>query len=267
MSIEHMQFDDILTLAATQDEISIPELWAQGRTVYGGLSAGLLCDAVARDLDPGRRLRYLKIGFLRPLETEKPFSIKFEEVSAGRTVAVRTAEIIQDGVARVSAQANFVSGLDSDITVETFEPPELRPHNAEGALKMGGPGFPAFTRFVDFHTTTPGLPFQGSGQPELGGWMRFATAPESLTESHLVCLIDAWPPVPVSYYEKPVPLSSINWGIHFAEPVAGVSGEEFLGYLARVNFFSGGYGSSAADIWSADGRLLAKSFQTFLIYG
>jgi hypothetical protein len=41
----------------------------------------------------------------------------------------------------------------------------------------------------------------------------------------------------------------------------------FLGSLARVNFFSSGYGSSAADIWAPDGRLLAKSYRTFVIYG
>ena len=46
-----------------------------------------------------------------------------------------------------------------------------------------------------------------------------------------------------------------------------IRGDDFLGYLARVNFFRDGYGSTAADIWAPDGRLLAKSYQTFVIYG
>ena len=50
------------------------------------------------------------------------------------------------------------------------------------------------------------------------------------------------------------------------EPLDGIRGDEFLGYLARVNFFRDGYGSSTADIWAQDGRLLAKSYQTFVIY-
>ena len=262
-----MLFDEIRAVASARDEVVVPDSWAQGRTVYGGLSAGLLCDAVSQGVEPERRLRYLKVGFLRPLEAEKPFRIEMEEVSAGRTVVVRSAQIIQDGAARVTAQANFVTRLDSQIEIDTFRAPTLEPWDAEGAMSLRGPGFPAFTRFIDFRATTEGLPFQGGEVPELGGWMRFDTAPDTITKSHLVCLIDAWPPAPVSYYDRMVPLSTINWGIHFAEPPDDIRGDDFLGYLARVNFFSDGYGSTAADIWAPDGRLLAKSYQTFVIYG
>ncbi len=262
-----MQFDEIMAIAAEQHELVIPAEWAQGRTVYGGLSAGLLCEAVSKDVDPDRRLRYLELGFRRPLETEKPFRVEMEQVSAGRTVVVRHAQIVQDDVTRVTAQANFVAKMESSVEIETFRPPTLKPPNAEGTMKMGGPGFPAFTRFLDFHTTTDGLPFHGNEVPKLGGWMRFRTGPDAITKSHLVCLIDAFPPAPVTHYREMVPLSTINWGIHFAEPLDGLRGDDFLGYLARVNFFRDGYGSTTADIWAPDGRLLAKSYQTFVIYG
>lgn len=262
-----MQIDEILAAAATEREVAVPSSWAQGRTAYGGLSAALLCDAMSRGVDTNRRLRYLKVGFLKPLETDKPFRIETEEMSVGRTVIVKSAQLIQDGTARVSAQANFVTRLESQVEIETFEPPPLKPWDAEGALRMRGPALPAFTQFIDFHATTEGLPFQGQAVPELGGWMRFETAPETFTKSHLVCLIDAWPPAPVTYYDRIVPLSTITWGIHFGEPLDGIRGDDFLGYLARVNFFNDGYGSTAADIWAPDGRLLAKSYQTFVMYG
>lgn len=262
-----MLFDEIRAIAAEHHEVVVPTSWAQGRTVYGGLSAGLLCDALSQGVDPARRLRYLKVGFLRPLETEEPLRIEMEEVSAGRTVVVRSAQITQDGAVRVTAQANFVTRMESSIEIDTFRPPTLPPWNAEAAMRMRGPGLPAFTQHIDFHATTRGLPFRGREVPELGGWMRFETAPGAIKKAHLVCLIDAWPPAAVPYYDRVVPMSSINWGIHFAEPLDGVLGGDFLGYLARVNFFKDGYGSSSADIWAPDGRLLAKSYQTFVIYG
>lgn len=262
-----MQFDEIRALAATNDEIVVADSWAQGRTVYGGLSAGLLCDAVSRGIEPDRRLRYLKVGFLRPLATDMPFRIEVEDVSAGRTVIVRSARIVQDGTDRVTAHANFITGLQSDVEVRTFRAPPLKPRGAEGTLRMRGPGFPAFTQYFDFHATTDGLPFHGNEAPELGGWMRFDAPPETMTPSHLVCLIDAWPPAPVTHYTKVVPLSSITWGIHFAEPLDGVGGQDFLGYLARTGFFKDGYGSTSADIWAPDGQLLARSYQSFVIYG
>ena len=262
-----MLFDEIRAIAAAQHEVFVPASWAQGRTVYGGLSGGLLCDAVSQGVDPVRRLRYLKVGFLKPLAAETPFRIEMEEVTAGRTVVVRSAQIIQDGAVRVAAQANFVTKLESGIEIDTFQSPSLKAWDAEGVMRMRGPALPAFTQHIDFHATTEGLPFQGSEVPELGGWMRFESAPESITKAHLVCLIDAWPPAPVPYFERVVPMSTINWGIHFAEPLDGIRGDDFLGYLARVNFFRDGYGSSTADIWAPEGRLLAKSYQTFVIYG
>lgn len=259
-------FDEIKAKAAAHGEVAVPASWAQGRTVFGGLSAALLCDAVMQGVAASHRLRYVKVGFLRPLEAEKPFRIEKEEISAGRTVIARSARIVQDGAVRVAMQANFITQLESQVEIQTFRPPKLKPWNAEGAMRMRGPGFPAFTRHIDFHATTAGLPFKGHQVPELGGWMRFETAPETITEPHLVCLIDAWPPAPVPYFDRFVPLSSVSWGIHFAAPIEGVPSDVFLGYLARVNFFSDGYGSSSADIWAPDGRLLAKSYQTFVIY-
>ncbi|MEM7282699.1 MAG: thioesterase family protein [Pseudomonadota bacterium] len=262
-----MQFDEIRVSAAQGSDFVIPESWCQGRTVYGGLSAALLCDAVSKGIGQDRRLRYLNISFLKPLEANKPFRLNMEEVSAGRTVTVRSGQIVQDGVTRVAAQANFVAKLDSQFEVETFTPPSLKSWDAEGVKGIRGSNVPAYTQFIDFRFATEGLPFQGTGVTELGGWMRFNEAPETMSECHLVCLIDAWPPVPVSYYERVVPLSTINWEIVFVESVDGVDGNQFLGYMARLNFFRDGYGSSTADIWTPDGRCLAKSQQTFVIYG
>ena len=262
-----MTFDEIRAIASSGNDVVVPASWGQGRTVYGGLSAGLLCDAVSKGIGPDRRLRYLKISFLKPLEADSAFSLQMEEVSEGRTLTVRSGQIVQGGVVRVAAKANFVARLESQVEVETFEPPTMRPWDADGVARVRGPGVPAFTQFVDFRAAAGGLPFQGKGVPELGGWMRFEQAPDSISKSHLVCLIDAWPPVPASYYNRAVPLSTINWVVHFAEPLDGIRGEDFLGYLARLNFFKDGYGSSSADIWAPDGRLLAKSYQTFVIYG
>lgn len=262
-----MLFDEIRAEATTHGEVAVPGSWGQGRTVYGGLSAGLLCDAVSQGVDPAFRLRYLEVGFPRPLEADKPFRIEAEDESSGRTVVGRRANIIQDGTVRVAARANFITRLDSRVRIDTFRPPELKHPDAEGVVRLHGRGLPAFTRFIDFRITTEGLPFQGHEVPELGGWMRFVTAPETLTDSHLVCLIDAWPPAAAPHYDRVATLSSVSWAIHFAESLDGIRGEDFLGYLARVDFFRDGYGASSADIWAPDGRLLARSYQTFVIYG
>ncbi|AKS42703.1 acyl-CoA thioesterase [Wenzhouxiangella marina] len=262
-----MSFDEFRVQAAAGQAISVPTSWTQGRTVFGGLSAGLLAEALGQGTDEDRRLRYLEIGFLRPLAPDTPFRIELEAVSAGRTVAVRSARIVQEEQVRVTALANFVRPLEGTVEIETFKAPDFPSWDDPRAVRIHGPGTPAFTRHIDFRGVTAGRPFSGQGLPELGGWMRFDSPPQAISPAHLVCLIDSWPPVPISYYDRPVPMSSINWQIHFGEPLDGVRGDAFLGYLAHCNFFRDGYGSSSAEVWAADGCLLAKSFQTFVVFG
>lgn len=261
-----IEFEALLARAAAGRETMVPASWTQGRTVFGGLSAALLADRLAEPIEDGRRLRYLEIGFVRPLAPEEPFRIDTDDVSSGRTVAVRDGRIVQRDEIRVTARANFVQPPDGGVDIRTFEPPSLPGWDDESVVRIRGPGAPTFTRHFDLRTATAGRPFSGMGVPELGGWMRFDEPPASFGPAHLVCLIDAWPPVPISYYDRPVTLSSISWQLHFAEPVGGIAGTDILGYRAHANFFRGGYGSSSAEVWAPDGRLLAKSFQTFVVF-
>lgn len=262
-----MLFDELRSVGASGEAVVVPPDWCQGRTVYGGLSAALLADAVSAGIDADRRLRYLNVSFLKPLEADKPFTLAVQPVSAGRTLTVNTGRIVQDGIDRVAVQANFVAKLDGRTDASNFKRPELAHWDADGVIRVRGPFAPVFTQYFDFRVATGGLPFQGHGSPELGGWMRFERAAGALSASHVVGLTDVWPPVAASYLTQPAPLSTINWVIHFGELDDDIDADAFVGYLARLNFFKNGYGSSSADVWTPDGRLLAKSFQTFVIYG
>lgn len=262
-----MQFDALREGLVAGAELTVPASWGQGRTVYGGISAALACDVLAKGVDPAFPLRYLSINFLKPLAPDAPFRIDVADVSAGRTVITRSASVVQDDVTRVTVKANFVTALDSNIAVTPFAAPTLRHWDADGVIRVPAPPAPICTQNFDFRFATDTLPFMGSDATEIGGWMRFEEPPREFTPAHLVCLTDVWPPVPATAFKTPVPISTINWVIHFAEPLTGIGGDDFLGYLARTNFFSDGYGSSSADVWATDGRLLARSFQTFVIYG
>ena len=118
-------------------------------------------------------------------------------------------------------------------------------------------------------STTKGLPFHLAVEfPELGGWMRFDVAPDTVTKSHLVCLIRCVAAGAYVVLRSGGPAVDRSIGA-FTSPnlstafVATISWDTWL----ASTFFRDGYGSSAADIWAPDGRLLAKSYQTFVIYG
>ncbi|WP_028469007.1 thioesterase family protein [Neptunomonas japonica] len=260
-----MHIDELLSSIRADQETLIPDSWAQGRTTFGGLTAAILCESTKRDTDPARYLRNFEIGFVRPLEALKPFEVQVETLANGKTVTIKSARIIQDGKVRATARADYVLPLDSNIIIDAFSSPKLLDKKMSAPLK--GDHFPSFFQHFDNYVATEGIPFSGQAVPELGGWMKFKETPEKLTDSHLICVIDSWPPAASPYYDGFKPLSTLSWSIHFANPTYEVSPAEHLGYLAKVNFGENGLSSSQAEVWGPEGQLLARSFQTNIIYG
>lgn len=260
-----MHIDEVLHSIDSGANALITPGWAQGRTTFGGLTGAILCRATAIDTDPARRLRNLEVGFVRPLEAMKPYQIEVETLANGKTVTIKSARIIQEGKVRATARADYVLPLESSVKIDTFVAPRLKQPDA--SAKIAGEHLPNFFGFFDGRVATAGVPFSGQEVPELGGWMRFKDAPETISDAHLVCMIDSWPPTASPYYEGFKPLSTISWSIHFANTPEGLNPEDFLGYHSKVNFGEQGISSSNAEIWGADSRLLAKSVQTNIIYG
>lgn len=257
--------ETILESLRERRETCIPESWSQGRTAYGGITGAILCDVSARDVDPVRRLRSIDISFVRPLEILKPFQIDVETLADGKTVTMKEVRIIQENKLRAMAKADFIAPLKSAVEISTFSAPQIKPK--EESLSLGVKARAPFTQHFDNYLSTDAPPFSGRMVAELGGWIRLKEEVSQFTHSHLICLIDSWPPTAATHYNSPKPLSTINWGIHFAEPVHNISPERHLGYLSKVNFGEHGFSSSDAQIWGPDGQLLARSYQTNIIYG
>lgn len=260
-----MQIDEVLNSIHTGENALIPESWAQGRTTFGGLTGAILCKATQIDADPARRLRNFEVGFVRPLEAMKPYEIEVETLANGKTVTIKSARIVQEGKVRATARADYVLPIESSVHIDTFVAPKLKQREASIALQ--GDHLPNFFSYFDGHVATAGIPFSGQKVPELGGWVRFKEAPEKITDAHLMCMIDAWPPTASPHYKGFKPLSTVSWSVHFAHSAETLSPEDYLGYHAKVNFGESCISSSNAEIWGPDGKLLAKSVQTNIIYG
>ena len=260
-----MSLDELLSSVRQEQETLIPQTWAQGRTTFGGLTAAILCEATVKGTDPARKLRNFEIGFVRPLEALKPFDIQVETLADGKTVTIKSARIIQEGKVRATARADYVLPLRSDILIETFTPPLLK--EKENSTPLQGDHLPTFFQHFDNHVATKGIPFSGHEVPEVGGWMGFKESPQKITNSHLICMIDSWPPSASPYYEGFKPLSTLSWSIHFPNATHEILPADHLGYLSKVNFGENGLSSSQAEIWGHGGQLLARSFQTNIIYG
>lgn len=260
-----MHIDEILDAIQLGHRPLLPESWAQGRTLFGGLSAAVCLQATRHAVDPARRLRNFEVGFARPFEALKPYEIHTETLGNGRTVTIEVARLVQDGKVRVTSRADYVAPLPTAVAIDPFSPPDFAP--LPECQPLQGEQLPVFFQHFGNRVATAAMPFSATEVPELGGWMQFAQSPAALTDAHLVALIDSWPPTTAPYYDGFKPLSTISWTIHFAHDVSRLSPAAPIGYHSRANFSEHGISSSRANIWGEDGLLLASSAQTNIIYG
>ncbi len=72
------------------DGLVIPKTWGQGRTAFGGISAGMLYTAVKQQVTDNRVLRSFTTNFVGPLSLESPFSIEVTLLRTGKNVSQYT---------------------------------------------------------------------------------------------------------------------------------------------------------------------------------
>jgi acyl-CoA thioesterase len=81
------------------------------------------------------------------------------------------------------------------------------------------------------------LPFTGNTSREMGGWVRLRgdVKEEAVTESHILALVDAWPPALMPFLKKPAMGSTLTWTIEFVQPLLELSTLDWCKYLAKPN--------------------------------
>ena len=260
-----MHIDHILQEISAGTNVVVPENWAQGRTIFGGLTAAMMLQAARVEVEPERVLRAMDVNFTRPFNAGIPYQIEVETLGEGKTVCVKNVRIIQEGKIRANLRADFCRPLASEVRIDTFSAPNIRP--PEESLPMTGDRLPTFFCHIDACLASNALPFAASEDAQMHGWMRYKEPPEKSSIPLLVGLIDSWPPTAATHYSRPVPMSTISWHLHFTLDADMFDVNDYLGYHSVAEFNEGGISSSSAYIWRPDGRLLAKSVQTNIIYG
>jgi acyl-CoA thioesterase len=89
---------------------------------------------------------------------------------------------------------------------------------------------------------------------------------EAVTESHILALVDAWPPSLWPHLKKTAMGSTLTWTIEFVQPMLESSTLDWCKYRVETEHGADGYGHAAAKLWSADGQLIAISRQTVTIF-
>ena len=262
-----MSVDQYLDLARSADQLTISPDWGQGRTTFGGLSAALAL-AHLQDDAGDKTLRSVNVSFCGALKTDEPASLTRKVLRSGKSVSHLQSEVWQEGALCTQVNACYGSERPSDIEVAH---PRLITGEAGGGQRM--PFIkgvtPEFTQHIGFSYVEGGLPFSSSKANHLKGWMRFNEGSGTMTDAHLLALIDAWPPTLLQKLKGFAPCASVTWSVEMVTPLsqtAPLQSTDWLWYEAEIRQAHHGYGHTEARIASADGTLLALSRQLVVVY-
>lgn len=261
--------DELLNQAhdcGTDGQMSVPDSWGQGRTLFGGLSAALAYRVLRNRIADDRVLRNLSVSFVGPIATDQPFGFEVEILREGKNVTQALARIIQNGQTAQVLLASFGVARNSKTGVENQERPPFEWPDKPTFLPHIPQVTPQFFQHVDLAMVIGGYPFSGASTAHHGGYMRFKQAPETVTDAHLIALIDTWPPTLLQQLKQPAPASSLAWNMEFLHPHRPVQPDDWFAYHCDTRQAGEGYGHTEANIWDAHGELVAVSRQTVTVF-
>lgn len=244
----------------------VPEGWGQGRATFGGMVAALMYQAVACQAENQRPLRSMMLSFVGPVSPGE-LLLDVTLLRAGKSTSqwqciARQADQVQ--AVMLVAQG---AGRDSAIAVPPAPAaPVMAPE--QGTRLPHVPGLtPDFVRHFELSWTEGELPFSGSAEADIGGWMRFRDEPAPLSVPHLLALVDAWPPAVLPMMRRPAPSSSLTWALDMVrEDVATQQADQWCHYRAVTDGAADGYVQTGAHVHDRQGNLIAVSRQTVTVF-
>lgn len=263
-----MSFTDLLEQIRTSAnaEVTVPPTWTQGRASFGGLVAALLYEGMRRQVGQDRLLRSFSISFVGPVAPDVPLRVEPRVLREGRAVSQVQAHGWQGDEVAAAALGSFGAARESRLHVAANPMPEVpAPEECPGSTFVPGKSA-EFTRYFDWRWAVGGRPLTGVSDREMGGWIRFAEPQSEISESHLLGLVDAWPPAVLPMLTERAPASTLTWTIDLIHPLPPIAGDEWLFYRAVVDHVRDGYNQAEARLWTRDGALLALSRQTVAIF-
>ncbi len=254
-------------LAKTTNELTVDDSWGQGRSVFGGLTTAMVLTYIEtqtglKDCD----LRTINIHFCGAAIEGELCELTYKILSEGRSVIQVEGQLLQNGAVKTQVVACFSRQRVSSIRFSEA-PIQFEKMPQEGIKMPFIKGVvPGFVRYLDTRFTSTAMPYSGSNEAVISGWMRFEDRPEVFSDSAILALIDAWPPAVMPMLSQPAPTSSITWNVEFIQPRTELAADDYLYYHCEVVQADRGYAHTEAKIYHPNGELLALSRQLVGVY-
>ena len=256
---------DSVALSTASASLIVPDDWAQGRTVYGGLQAALAMKAMEAQVEPERLLRTFQAAFIGPVN---PGAITADAaiMRKGKSSTQVSADIEHDDRKHFSALAIFAQERQSTIRHLPKAPP---PSAAFEQCEEGRVDDNTYSPFNPHMLSRwpPGLqPYVGATNNRFTVYVRHRD--DTVTSSaHFVALADAIPPIAVTQLKDFAPLSTMTWQLDVQQPIAALADETWFRFDIEIDACRDGYCTQSTHIWTLAGDLVAVSRQNIAVFG
>jgi len=256
--------------------IVIPNTWANGRTVFGGLQVALSVRAMRGALNDALGagngdatalpLRSLQTTFVAPVAAGAPLTLRAEFLRAGRSATHARCDLLQDGTVACTTVAIFGAARASRILLDIPQPAvQADPDTLPDMPYI--PGItPEFVQQLQLRWGVGRLPYSGHDEPHSAIFARLRDTGGN-AEDALIALADSIPTPALSMLDKPAPATSINWMLELiGDPgLLDRDGWSLIGTDVRAG--ADGYLSQTSVLWGPGGHAFSVSHQSVAIFG
>lgn len=259
------------TLAINNNEeltVTVPEKWGQGRATFGGMVAALMYQKLALKVESGRKVRSVTLSFVGPV-APGDMDVVVKVLRAGKGATQLQGMAYQNDQVCAVMLASFAADRESMIEVPFAFAPETKSPEDGMALPYLPGLSPDFSQYFDYRFTEGRMPFMGSEEPDIGGWIRLKEARESngISVPEILALLDAWPPAALSMLKKPASFSSLSWNISFVNLPQQFNVTNWWQYHADIQQSQNGYSHIDSAMWDQEGGIAVISRQTASVFG
>ncbi len=242
----------------------IPDAWRQGRTAYGGITAGLSLVAAQKQFPGLAPFRSATINFVGPVTHDPQFSSRLLRQGKNVTSIQTEAHIKTSCVA--STNFIFAAPRLSELSVDCPAPSAPPPGSCEPFTPPEFKAFvPAFFNRFETQLIAGARPVSGHDEGYIRVWSRHKDPASRQGAASLLAIGDVLPPAAMPMLKKMGPVSSVNWIFTVLTDTVETQ-DGWWQIEARLTAAQNGYSSQVMRIWNTEGLLVAEGMQCIAIF-
>ena len=264
-----MLFSETLASMQTVDRgwsAVVGEDWSQGRGAFGGLVAALGNQAMRRLVPADRQLRGLETVFVGPAVVGT-VRMEAQVLRVGKAVTIASARLWSAN--QIAATLTGIYGAPRAASISLAPQADA---GVRGVQELPDSTFPpgttgpGFLQHFGMRFAEGSRPFTGLKSSRSKAYIRHKDS-GSLTESHVVALIDCIPSPVMQMMTTPAPSSSLTWTLQFLRHDYSFAPDAWWRIDTELDSAGGGYACETSVVLDPAGVPAALSRQLVVVFG